>query len=211
MVPARIVGGDFFDVISLGVDQVGVAVGDVTDKGVPAAIFMAQTHALLRAEASPTASPREVLQRINQHLLTMNDAGLFVTMLYGILDRSTGAFSYARAGHELPLIAGAQGAMQPVVSGATLPLGIEADLPLDEQTIILAPGCTLLLYTDGLTDAYDPNGNAFGLERVRSCLHNHIDSPAQVLCDRLLDAVMTHQAVAPQHDDVTLIAVRAFA
>ena len=211
MVPARTVGGDFFDVILLSNDQVGIAVGDVTDKGVPAAIFMAQTHALLRAEADPAASPREVLDRINQHLLTMNDAGLFVTMLYGILDRPSGAFAYARAGHELPLIAGVQGEVLPGVRGATLPLGIEVDLPLDEQTIILAPGCTLLLYTDGLTDAYDPDGRAFGLEQVRSCLHNYMDSPAQVLCNRLLDAVTAHQDVAPQHDDITLVAVRAFA
>jgi sigma-B regulation protein RsbU (phosphoserine phosphatase) len=132
-------------------------------------------------------------------------------MLYGILDRSTGAFSYARAGHELPLIAGAAGAALPVMSGATLPLGIEADPPLDEQSVRLTRGSTLLLYTDGLTDAYDPDGRAFGLEQVRSCLHNHMDSPAQVLCDRLLDAVTAHQDVAPQHDDITLVAVRAFA
>ena len=209
MVPARIVGGDFYAVIPLSDDRVGIAVGDVTDKGVPAAIFMAQTHALLRAEASPSASPREVLWRVNQHLLTMNDAGLFVTMLYGILDRTTGRYSYARAGHELPLVAGVQGAGLPIASGATLPLGIEPDPPLDEQTIMLPPGSTLLLYTDGLTDARDPHGIHFGLERVQACLQAYAGAPAQVVCDHLLHVVTVYQDIAPQHDDVTLVAVRA--
>src|SRR3712207_3101439 len=101
MVPARVVGGDFFEFVELGDDRVGIAVGDVTDKGMPAAIFMAQTHALLRAEAVRSAAPHEVLRCVNRHVVEMNAAGLFVTMLYGVLDRASASFSYARAGHEL--------------------------------------------------------------------------------------------------------------
>lgn len=211
MVPARVVGGDFFDVIRLSDDQLGIAVGDVTDKGIPAAIFMAQTHALLRAEANPGTSPRDVLWRVNQHLSTMNDAGLFVTMLYGILDQRTNSFRYARAGHELPLIIDGRGIVLPVPSGPTLPLGIDVDPPLDEQTVSLAPGSTLVLYTDGLTDAYNPAGMAFGLEQVRMCLQEGRNVPAQALCDQLFRSVTEHQGIAPRHDDITLVAVHALA
>jgi sigma-B regulation protein RsbU (phosphoserine phosphatase) len=147
------------------------------------------------------------LWRVNEHLLTMNDAGLFVTMLYGILDGSTGTFRYARAGHEFPLVASAHCARALIASGPTLPVGIEPNLPLDEQTVMLPPGTTLLLYTDGLTDAYDPQGSQFGLERVRTCLQDYAHAPAQVVCDRLLRAVTQHQDAAQQHDDVTLVAV----
>ncbi len=209
MVPARLVGGDFFDFIPLSNDRLGIAIGDVTDKGVPAAIFMAQTRALLRAEASRAVSPCEVVWRVNQHLLTMNDAGLFVTMLYGILDRSMGRYSYARAGHELPLVSSVRGEALLIPKGATLPLGIDANPPLDTQTIAISPGSTLLLYTDGVTDARDPQGMFFGLERLQACLRACISAPAQAVCDRLLHAVTVYQDIAPQHDDVTLVSIRA--
>ena len=206
MVPARVVGGDFFDFIQLSDDTVGIAVGDVTDKGMPAAIFMAQTHALLRAEASRAVSPCEALQRVNHHLLAMNDAGLFVTVLYGVLDRNSGAFRYARAGHELPLIYGADGEVATVPQGESLPLGIERNPPLDEQIVIVPPEATILLYTDGVTDARDAQGVRFGLARLKAALGTGAGRPVHV-CDRLLQAVAAYQGTAAQHDDVTLVAV----
>ena len=104
IMPAKRVGGDLYDFIPLGKGRLGIAVGDVSDKGVPAAIFMALTRSLLRAEATRVVSPRRALERVNQLLLDMNDEGMFVTLLYGILDAQQGTFAYSRAGHELPLL-----------------------------------------------------------------------------------------------------------
>jgi serine phosphatase RsbU (regulator of sigma subunit) len=98
------VGGDFFDFIPLGEGLLGLAVGDVSGHGVPAALFMAMTFSLLRAEASQGRSPWEALQAVNRHLLDLNDEGMFVTVLYGVLNAATGEFHYARAGHDLPLV-----------------------------------------------------------------------------------------------------------
>lgn len=209
MTPARVVGGDFFDFIPLGGDMLGIAVGDVTDKGMPAALFMAQTLALLRAEAGRALAPRDVLQSVNRHLLAINDAGPFVTVLYGVLDRATGAFSCARAGHELPLICDPSGSVTQTPRGATLPLGIDHDLPLDEQTTILAPGSTLLLYTDGVTDARDPQGVLFGIARLQAVLCASAGDHGTLVCDQVLKEVSDYQGTSAQYDDLTVVAVHA--
>lgn len=208
ILPARSVGGDFFDFIPLHNNAIGIAIGDVTDKGVPAAIFMAQARALLRAEASRAASPRETLERVNRHLLLMNDAGLFVTLIYGILDVDSGCFQYARAGHELPLLAPAHGDVccAPWMQG--MALGIVAEPPLDEQTLTLAPGDSLLLYTDGATEAHDAQLTEFGVKRLAAVLDRYRSEPADMLCERLLTTVVEFQAPAPQHDDITLVVMQ---
>ena len=115
IVPARVVGGDFYDFIPLDEHTLGVAVGDVSGKGLPAAIFMAMTRSLMRAEASRTRSPGEALRGVNKQLLEMNEASMFVSVLYGILDGKTRRFHYARAGHELPLLCNASGVVAPPV------------------------------------------------------------------------------------------------
>jgi serine phosphatase RsbU (regulator of sigma subunit) len=203
LVPARAVGGDLYDFIPLGDNQLGIVIGDVTDKGVPAAIFMAQAHALLRAEASQSASPREALQRANTHLLQMNARGLFVTVLYGVVDRVTRTFTYARAGHELPLLCSADGVVSSPPEGASLPLG------LDEQTVTLPPGGLLLLYTDGVTDARNEQRQSFELEKVQAVLQRCAGNKAQAVCDALLQEVIGHFGAAPQHDDVAVVGLRA--
>jgi sigma-B regulation protein RsbU (phosphoserine phosphatase) len=208
ILPARIVGGDFFDFIPLGPGSIGVAIGDVTDKGLPAAIFMAQARALLRAEASRAASPREALDRVNGHLLQMNDAGLFVTVLYGVLELPTGRFHYARAGHELPLLAVGRGEVKLAPQGSGMALGLVDRPPLDEQSVMLEPGQAMLLYTDGATEAHDIRFAEFGRERLGAALAHHHQSPASQLCEDLLTTIIDFQGLAPQHDDITLVAVQ---
>jgi serine phosphatase RsbU (regulator of sigma subunit) len=122
LAPARVVGGDLFDFIPLGPGKAAVVIGDVTDKGIPAAIFMAQAHALLHAEAGLEISPQEVLRSTNHHLLNMNSRRLFVTVVYGVLDAATGQFSYARAGHEEPLLCDAQGELINITQKPATPL-----------------------------------------------------------------------------------------
>jgi sigma-B regulation protein RsbU (phosphoserine phosphatase) len=208
ILPARVVGGDFFDFIPLGPDAIGVAIGDVTDKGLPAAIFMAQARALLRAEASRAASPREALDRVNGHLLQMNDAGLFVTVLYGVLDVPSGRFHYARAGHELPLLVVGQGEVALAPQGSGMALGLVDRPPLDEQILTIEPGRAMLLYTDGATEAHDVGYDEFGRGRLSAALARHAESPALQLCEELLAEITGFQGLAPQHDDITLVAVR---
>lgn len=209
MEPARAVGGDFFDFIPLDEERMGIAVGDVSGKGVPAALFMAVTRSLIRAEAREADSPRAVLRGLNEHLLEMNDAEMFVTVLYGILNITTRCFNYGRAGHELPVVCDEGGNTWTPCCGRGEPLAVIPDPGIDENTIQLTPGQILLLYTDGMTDAFDEQGMSFGIKRLHESLGTCCRLSAQEICDRLLDMVMTHQCMVPQHDDVTLVAIRA--
>jgi serine phosphatase RsbU (regulator of sigma subunit) len=208
MIPARSVGGDFYDVFQLGGDQLGVVVGDVSGKGVPAALFMALVSSLLRAESPRAASPELALREVNRHLLDRNARSMFVTALYGILHCSTGAFAFVRAGHELPLIWDAAGAPVPIARGTGQPLGLFSQPALDAQTATLPPGGTLLLFTDGVTEAMDASDELFGVERIVQVVGAGGDATAQELCDRLVAAVAAFHAGAPQADDITLLAVR---
>ena len=207
MVAARAVGGDFFDLFPLDATRMGIVVGDVSGKGVPAALFMALTRSLLYAEATRGNSPRETLQRVNQHLLHMNAAGMFVTVLYGILDGQTGHFAYARAGHELPLLIDAAGQLHALPLSNGHPLGLLPDPAVDEQMLLIEPGGTLLVYTDGVTDALDPEGAFFGLESLCTQLSTMPRATGQAMCDALRAVLSTHQGTALQFDDVTLVAL----
>lgn len=209
LTPARAVGGDLFGFIPLVDDRIAVVIGDVSDKGVPAAIFMALTYSLLRAEAIRWSSPADVLQATHQQLLGMNDAGMFVTVLYGVLDCRNGHFRYARAGHELPLHFSPAGEVVPLPFGVGQPLGLFEDPLLDEQSIEVEPGGSLLMYTDGATDLKDPRGDCFGLERLRTAARASRDESAQALCDRLWAALTQYQGSSTQFDDVALVAIQA--
>jgi phosphoserine phosphatase RsbU/P len=211
MVPARAVGGDFFDFIPLTENILGIAVGDVSDKGVPAAIFMAMTRSLMRSEARRAASPRAALLGVNHQLLEMNDAGMFVTVLYGVLDQITGRFDYARAGHTLPTLCASDGTILQPPCAPGQPLGVFPEPALDEQTLTLAPGSTLVLYTDGMTDAIDQQGNPFGLEQLHAAVRKHCNTPPQMLCDHLMHKAMTYQEAGSQLDDMTVVVVQTSA
>lgn len=206
--PTRAVGGDLFDVIDLGDGHLGVAVADVSDKGVPAAIFMALTRSLLRAEASRSPSPFDVLQNVNRVLLEMNEAGMFVTVLYGVLDAAARVFHFVRAGHELPLAIAPDGTLQAVPKGKGQPLGLFQDPLLDEQMLPLPQNSLVLVYTDGVTDQDDEGDNSFGLDRLRDALRQTAALPAKAACTALLAAVDTFRGGAPQTDDITFVAAR---
>jgi serine phosphatase RsbU (regulator of sigma subunit) len=207
MVPARAVGGDFFDFISFDSHTVGISIGDVSDKGVPAAIFMALTRSLLRAEAHRLDSPAQVLRRVNQHLLDMNEAGMFVTVLYGVLNQTTREFTYARAGHEIPLLFDPHGEVIPLEWGLGQPLGVLDQPALDERQITLPPSSTFLMHTDGATDALNEQGDSFGYDPLQTVVCAHLGEPAQAVCDRVIEAILDYQGASPQQDDVTLVGV----
>lgn len=208
IVPARAVGGDLYDFIPLNEDAIAIVIGDVSDKGVPAAIFMAQTHALIRSEARQNRSPRDTLERVNRYLLEMNASGLFVTVLYGILDRQTHEFRYARAGHELPIVRSANGEISTPPQGQGAPLGLFDFVLLDEGMLVLPPHTTMLLVTDGVTEALNLEREQFGTERIHALLSGDTPASAQELCDDFLDSIAQFRGDAPVHDDITLLAVQ---
>ena len=209
ILPARQVGGDFYDVFELGDNKLGVLIGDVADKGVPSAIFMARAHALIIAEADNVSTPGEVLRMVNKHITRLEKSTQFVTALYGVLDTTTREFSYARAGHEPPLLLEADGTVQRLPHKPGMALGLWENIALDEYSFVMPKDSVLMMFTDGMTDCRNPKGEPFGLERIKSTMTELKDFSAQVGCDQLFDTLMTYQDGSKQDDDVTLVAVHA--
>jgi sigma-B regulation protein RsbU (phosphoserine phosphatase) len=209
MLPARMVGGDFYDVIRLSRDSLGIVIGDVAGKGVPAALFMALTRSLLRAEARPGAAPESALQRVNHHLLGMNAKGLFVTVLYGILQRETGEFVYARAGHEPPILWDDQGKVLPVELGNGQVLGLLLKPIIEPRSVTIPPGGGMLLVSDGVAEASNERDELFGSDRLDASIPTLQNLPTQAKLDRLLHILDDFRGRAHQADDITMIAVQA--
>ncbi len=209
ILPARQVGGDLYDVFVLKDDQLGVLIGDVADKGVPSAIFMARAHALIMAEADTGMTAGEVMRVVNRHITRLQKTTQFVTVLYGILNLKTRVFSYARAGHEPPLILHPDGTVERIPHSSGMALGLWEDISLDERTVTLPPGSTFFLFTDGLTDCRDTHGEPFGLERIKKTLSGLSGVDAQKACDHMLETLIEYQDGSKQDDDVTLVAIHA--
>jgi len=207
--PARQVGGDFYDVFRMDEKKVAVLIGDVSDKGVPSAIFMARAHALIAAEAENYDEPGEVMQQVNRHITRLEKTTQFVTVFYGILNVETGEMKFARAGHEPALMLMPDGNVERLKHKSGMALGLWEEIVLDEQTINLPAGSTLLLYTDGMTDCRNPQGEPFGLEGIKSLFRGYEGLSAQEVCDQMLQTLMDYQKGSKQDDDVTLVAVHA--
>jgi serine phosphatase RsbU (regulator of sigma subunit)/anti-sigma regulatory factor (Ser/Thr protein kinase) len=203
--PARAVGGDFYDFIEMSDGRIGIAVGDVTDKGVPAALVMARTHSILRAEATRSDSPGEILARANALLEPEMPARMFVTCLFAILEPGTGRIVMANAGHNLPYIRTDEGVVELRATG--MPLGLMPDIRYEEVEGVIAPGSNVLLYSDGLVEAHDPNQEMYGFPRLREAMT--IDDAGSELLDRLLETLDEFTGPAwEQEDDITLVTLR---
>lgn len=209
ILPARQVGGDFYDVFVLDTNKIGVLIGDVADKGVPSAIFMARAHALIIAEADSSLLPGEVLRRVNKHITRLEKSTQFVTALYGVLDINTGLFHYARAGHEPPLLLDRDGSVHRLPHNPGMALGLWEAIALDEYSLQLPRDSMLVMFTDGMTDCRNPKGVPFGLEKIKTTLSGLSVATAQAACDQLFDTLMYYQSGAKQDDDVTLLAIHA--
>lgn len=206
--PMAAVGGDFFDVIPLGEEKLGIVAGDVSDHGVPAALFMAMTVTLLRAASRTIESPVEVLQSVNNNLLEMNDTGMFVTILYGVMDCATREFVYARAGHTLPMLLSPEGELVDLEHDSGQLLGLFPDPLIDVQQITLQPEELLLVCTDGLEEAMNAEGEMFGKERLHSTLKDGMRKDAQEICGTIWNSLNDFQGGIAQHDDVTLLVIK---
>ncbi|MEA3377505.1 MAG: SpoIIE family protein phosphatase [Chloroflexota bacterium] len=206
--PARQVGGDFYDVIRLRGGRVGMVMADVSDKGMPAALYMALARSLIRAEATHHASPRQVLLSTHRLLLEMTEATMFVTVFYGVLDLEQRSLRYARAGHNYPLLIRPSSGECRELAADGIVLGIVRDVSLVEAKVDLEPGDLLVLYTDGITDANSESGEFFGTDRLRETVRAGGALSAQRVCDLVFDDVDRFQAGAIQYDDMAVLVVR---
>jgi adenylate cyclase len=205
--PAKSVGGDFYDAMKIGDDQLGFAVGDVTGKGVPAALFMAMSKALTSAALSRMdADPATMAAAINAELLKDNSEAMSLTMLFGILDLTTGTVRMVCAGHEDPLLLSADGKVTRVRLEGGLPFCV-AERPYPLETLTLKAGETLVLITDGVTEAQNAQGALFGSSRILAD-HDVEAESATAICEKIRDQVRAFEEGTDATDDLTVMAVR---
>ena len=208
MKPARDVGGDFFDVLSLEDGRIGLVVADVSDKGVPAALFMMSSRTLLKGAAIGLDAPGKVLSEVNQLLQEENDAAMFVTVFYAAFDPKNGELTYANGGHNTPLVVHADGSSTVIPPTGGIALGVVPDFTYEESSMTLQPGDRVVLYTDGVTEAENDHSDQFGLERLCEVFTSGTPTDARATNEAVFDAVEAFAGEAPQFDDVTCLTLR---
>jgi predicted ester cyclase len=205
--PAREVGGDFYDFHLLSEGRLGLAVGDATGKGVPAALVMSTTCGMLRLAAQNYSSPGQMLRRVNEALFPYIPSNMFVTCFYAILDPKRGSLSYANAGHDIPYLRRRGGDCQELRARG-MPLGLMPGMDYEQKEIVLDAGEEALLYSDGLVEAHDPKGEMFGFPRLQQLLAEHGDEK-ESLEDALLEELSSFVGQGwEQEDDITLVTLR---
>jgi sigma-B regulation protein RsbU (phosphoserine phosphatase) len=204
---ARQVGGDFYDVIELPNHKLGIFIADVADKGMPAALFMALTRTLMRAAVLETASPAAALRRVNDFLLPDTQQGMFVTAVYGELDLALGTFTYVNAGHNPPFWVKNDGSLEKLTR-TSIALGVMEQPVMEERTLTIALGDTLLLYTDGLTEAFSPSGDLFGEVRLLDVMASLPAGTAGEVIRSIEDCLNDFIDPLPLADDLTMMAIR---
>jgi sigma-B regulation protein RsbU (phosphoserine phosphatase) len=206
--PYSEVGGDYFDFIPVLENQLGIAISDVSGKGIPAALLMAAYRASLLAEIRNQFTLRTVVAKVNGLLTESTETGKFVTAFYGVLDTKNSVFTFVNAGHNPPILRRHDGTVDPLLEGG-LALGILPDSRYEERPVSLRPGDILLLYTDGVSEAADPDGDQFGTDRLEELLDELKDRSARQIVDAVLDRVI-HFVGGPGEldDDLTVVCLK---
>ena len=207
------VGGDFYDFITLDDDFHGpfqncMVIADVTGKGVPAALYMAVARTLIRAETRKERSPAEILRRVNELILSDNRSPLFLSVLHVMLDVQTGELVYASAGHNSPLCFRCESSEVEELPAHGYLLGAFAGAPYSDEYALLASGDSLILYTDGVSEARDGQGRFFGIERLKSAVAASGYEPVEEMIQAIVAAVSEFTGSMPQADDMTIVAVQ---
>ncbi len=206
--PANTVGGDYFDFLKLSDTSTGVAVGDVSGKGIPAALLMAYLQASFRALTTvPEYRLEQLVARVNEHIYRNTPSNRLITFFYCVLDHGTGSLRFCNAGHNHPLLFRSDGTLVKLKEGG-LPLGIQPDAPYECGSLDVQPGETLVLYTDGITEAANAAGDEFGEQRLEVVLRRHLAEPPERLADRLMDSIREFVGNSRFRDDLTLVVLR---
>jgi sigma-B regulation protein RsbU (phosphoserine phosphatase) len=188
--------------------RLGIVIADVTDKGVPAALFMALSRTLIRATASDGRQPAMVLEQANRLILSDAKSGLFVTCFYGILDLESGALTFASGGHNYPLVYRTATGRVEQLSAQGIVLGIVPEPRFDQRTVQLEPGDVVCFYTDGVTEAMDLRRQLFDEERLSEVLRRSHQLAPEEIIGRIIDAVTNFAAGAAQTDDITMVVLK---
>jgi phosphoserine phosphatase RsbU/P len=208
MSPAREIGGDLFDFFLLDQDHLAFAIGDVSGKGAPAALFMAVTRTLLRATAQNQKGPAECFNYMNDTLCENNSNGMFVTLFYGVLNTATGDLVFANGGHNFPYLFSLDGKIRKISEKGGPMLGVLEGANYRTLATRIQPGEGILLYTDGVTEAVNCSNEFFGEDRLESYLSRQASGSAQALVDGLQETVKTFAKGKPQADDITVLVLR---
>ena len=209
--PARKVGGDFYNFYFANREWLCLIIGDVSGKGVPAALFMAVTVTLIKAHSIGTMAPARILSRTNRELCRQNDAGMFVTVFCAFLNVRTGSLIYCSAGHHPPFVLSRDGAAISELAARGGPaLGADEEAHYEESETVLKPGDMLFGYTDGVTEAMDPQHEFYGDDRLKKMLAETARLTPERLCHRIVVDVNAFAATAPQADDLSVLALRFF-
>jgi len=208
MVPAKEVGGDFYDFFTLGEDRIGVAIGDVSGKGIPAALFMMACRTLLRSRALEGGAPDECLGYVNDLLSEDNENCMFVTLFYGVLDTGSGVFQYCNGGHNPPRLVHKDGQVVALPTTRDVALGVLPGHTFNRDTLQLDGDDTLFFYTDGVTEAEGPGSEEFGEERLDTLLAGTDQADCDRITSLVLDRVREFAGDNPQSDDITCVVLR---
>ena len=208
MNPARNVGGDFYDLIPMDNGRIGLCVADVSDKGVPAALFMMSSRTLLKGSAIGMGAPGNVLSEVNTLLTENNETMMFVTLVYVLYDPETGVLTYANGGHCNPLVVHPDGSSIELPQTGGVALGVMPGLDYREDSATLNPGDTLILYTDGVSEAMNAEAEEFGVERLQQLFANQPPNSARTAIETIMQAVSDFAGATPQSDDVTCLVLR---
>jgi sigma-B regulation protein RsbU (phosphoserine phosphatase) len=206
--PAREVAGDYYDFVPLADGQLGLVIADVSDKGMAAALFMALTRTIVRACAGRTPSPADGITHANRLICADSSGGMFVSLFYALLDPGKGKLTYVNAGHNPPILCrrGRDPLLELERTGMVL--GVLEDARFEQSTIQIGPGDLILMYTDGVTDATDAHGQAFGDERLRRVVREKRDAQPAEMITALEQALLEFVAASSPFDDVTIVGVK---
>ncbi len=206
-IPAKSVAGDLFDFLSVGDDDVAVSLGDVSGKGMPAALLMANVQATIRAYSKLNPQPKDCVSRANDLLFTSTATEKFVTLFYGVLDTSKDVFHYVNAGHEPPFFY-RKGKETAVLKAGGIPLAVSDQFPYEEGKIEFRKGDLLVVFSDGIQDAADAEGNRFGAGKIEASVKGRMDLSAEEILSGVLDDVKKHVSDTPQFDDMTILVMK---
>jgi sigma-B regulation protein RsbU (phosphoserine phosphatase) len=209
--PAKQVGGDYYDLIELADGKMGIAIGDVSGKGMPAALLMANAQASVRSYSESAYSPEEVIKKTNKALCPICqyiEEHRFITLFYGVMDTKSGTLSYTNAGHNYPMVFRENGSIYEQLESTGMPCGIMEDADYHENHIELISGDIMLFYTDGITEAMNSKDLAFGEDRLKEVVLKEFHLDSDSLADKVYNELSQFVGNAPQFDDLTFMIIK---